>query len=76
MCKAGVNVVITLALQYNSPGVSCMCVQNKCYSSNFIIINFFVSRGMKSVLLFASGKWKAEVLMNSVGLEVTRLRTC
>ena len=76
MCKAGVNVVITLALQYNSPGVSCTCVQNKCYSSNFIIINFFDSRGRKAVLLFTSRKWKAEVLMTLVGLGVTRLRTC
>ena len=76
MCKAGVNIVITLALQYNSPGVSCMCVQKKCYSSNFIIINFFVSRGRKSMLLFTSGERKAEVLMTSVGLGVTRLRTC
>ena len=42
----------------------------------WILLSYFVSHGRKSVLLFTSGKRKAQVLMTSVGFGVTWLRTC
>ena len=78
MCKAGVDVVFSLSLQYNPPDVRYMFKNKQRGDSQSlqILSSHFVSRGRKSLLLFTSGKRKAEVLMTSVGLGVTRLRTC
>ena len=72
------DVVFSLTLQYNPPDVSYQVqkiTQKLVHIINRIYHHFLVSRGRKSVLLFTSGKRKAEVLMTSVGFGVTKLRT-
>ena len=78
ICKAGMDVVFTLTFQYNPPDVSYQVqkiTKKLVHISQQNLSSYFVSRGRKSVLLFTSGKRKAEVLMTSVGFGVTKLRT-
>jgi len=77
MCKAGVNVVFTLTLQYHPPDVSYE-VQNPkiVHICQRNLSSLSCLMWQKVCAPVTSGERKAEILMTLVCFGVTRLRTC